>query len=59
MLSEGKDIGAVCKALEVSEAMFHCRRNQFAVLTASRAVQRRRGDRRIVGVPNDFRDVQP
>lgn len=29
MLSEGKDIAAVCQALEVAEATFHRWRNQY------------------------------
>ena len=37
MLSEGKDIGAVCQALEVSEATFHRRRNQYGGMKADEA----------------------
>ena len=37
MLSEGKDIGAVCQALEVSEATFHRWRNQYGGMKADEA----------------------
>jgi len=37
MLSEGKDIGAVCQALEVSEATFHRWRNQYGGMKANEA----------------------
>ena len=34
MLSEGKEIGAVCQALAVSEATFHRWRNQYGGMKA-------------------------
>jgi len=37
MLSEGKDIAAVCQALEVSEATFHRWRNQYGGMKADEA----------------------
>lgn len=37
MLSEGKQIGAVCQALEVSEATFHRWRNQYGGMKANEA----------------------
>ena len=37
MLSEGKEIGAVCQALEVSEATFHRWRNQYGGMKAGEA----------------------
>jgi len=37
MLSEGKDIAAVCQALEVSEATFHRWRNQYGGMKAHEA----------------------
>ena len=37
MLSEGKEIGAVCQALEVSEATFHRWRNQYGGMKANDA----------------------
>ena len=37
MLSEGKDIAAVCQALEVSEATFHRWRNQYGGMKANEA----------------------
>lgn len=37
MLSEGKQIGAVCQALEVSEATFHRWRNQYGGMKADEA----------------------
>ena len=37
MLSEGKEIGAVCQALEVSEATFHRWRNQYGGMKADEA----------------------
>ncbi len=37
MLSEGKEIGAVCQALEVSEATFHRWRNQYGGMKANEA----------------------
>ena len=37
MLSEGKQIGAVCQALEVSEATFHRWRTQYGGLKADEA----------------------
>lgn len=39
MLSEGKDIAAVCQALEVSEATFHRWRNQYGGMKADEAKQ--------------------
>ena len=37
MLSEGKDIAAVCQALAVSEATFHRWRNQYGGMKADEA----------------------
>jgi len=37
MLSEGKEIAAVCQALEVSEATFHRWRNQYGGIKANEA----------------------
>ena len=37
MLSEGKEVGAVCQALAVSEATFHRWRNQFGGMKADEA----------------------
>ena len=37
MLSEGKDIAAVCQVLEVSEATFHRWRNQYGGMKADEA----------------------
>ncbi len=37
MLSEGKEIGAVCRALEVSEATFHRWRNQYGGMKGNEA----------------------
>ena len=37
MLSESKDIAAVCQALEVSEATFHRWRNQYGGMKANEA----------------------
>lgn len=37
MLSEGKDIAAVCQALEVSEATFHRWWNQYGGMKANEA----------------------
>ena len=37
MLSEGRDIAAVCQALEVSEATFHRWRNQYGGMKANEA----------------------
>ena len=37
ILSEGKDIAAVCQALEVSEATFHRWRNQYGGMKANEA----------------------
>ena len=37
MLSEGKDLGVVCQALEVSEATFHRWRNQYGGMKANEA----------------------
>lgn len=37
MLSEGKEVGAVCQALEVSEATFHRWRNQYGGMKADEA----------------------
>ncbi len=37
VLSEGKDIAAVCQALEVSEATFHRWRNQYGGMKANEA----------------------
>ena len=37
MLSEGKEIAAVCQALEVSEATFHRWRNQYGGMKANEA----------------------
>lgn len=37
LLSEGKDIAAVCQALEVSEATFHRWRNQYGGMKADEA----------------------
>jgi len=37
MLSEGRDIGAVCQALEVCEATFHRWRNQYGGTKANDA----------------------
>ena len=37
MLSEGKDIAAVCQALEVCEATFHRWRNQYGGMKANEA----------------------
>lgn len=37
MLSEGKEIAAVCQALEVSEATFHRWRNQYGGMKADEA----------------------
>ena len=37
MLSEGKEIGVVCQALEVSEATFHRWRNQYGGMKADEA----------------------
>ena len=37
MLSDGKDIAAVCQALEVSEATFHRWRNQYGGMKANEA----------------------
>lgn len=37
MLSEGREIGAVCQALEVSEATFHRWRNQYGGMKADEA----------------------
>lgn len=37
MLSEGKDVGAVCQALAVSEATFHRWRNQYGGMKAEEA----------------------
>ena len=37
MLSEGRDIGAVCQALAVSEATFHRWRNQYGGMKANEA----------------------
>ena len=37
MLSEGKEIGGVCQALEVSEATFHRWRNQYGGMKADEA----------------------
>ncbi len=37
MLSEGKEIGAVCQALAVSEATFHRWRNQYGGMKANEA----------------------
>jgi len=39
MLSEGKEIAAVCQALEVSEATFHRWRNQYGGMKANDAKQ--------------------
>ena len=39
MLSEGKEIAAVCQALEVSEATFHRWRNQYGGMKADDAKQ--------------------
>lgn len=39
MLSEGKDIAAICQALEVSEATFHRWRNQYGGMKADEAKQ--------------------
>jgi len=39
MLSEGKEIAAVCQALEVSEATFHRWRNQYGGMKADEAKQ--------------------
>jgi transposase-like protein len=38
-LSEGKEIAAVCQALEVSEATFHRWRNQYGGMKANDAKQ--------------------
>ena len=35
MLSEGKDVAAVCQALEVCEATFHRWRNQYGGMKAN------------------------
>ena len=37
MLSNGKDIAAVCQALEVSEATFHRWRNQYGGMKVNEA----------------------
>lgn len=37
MLSEGKEIAAVCQALEVSEATFHRWRNQYGGMKGDEA----------------------
>jgi len=37
MLSDGKDIAAVCQALEVSEATFHRWRNQYGGMKVNEA----------------------
>ena len=37
MFSDGKDIAAVCQALEVSEATFHRWRNQYGGMKANEA----------------------
>ena len=37
MLSEGKDIAAVCQALEVCEATFHRWRNQYGGMKVNEA----------------------
>lgn len=37
MLSEGKELAAVCQALEVSEATFHRWRNQYGGMKANDA----------------------
>ena len=37
MLSEGKDIAAVCQALEVAEATFHRWRNQYGGMKGDEA----------------------
>ncbi len=37
MLSEGKEIAAVCQAMEVSEATFHRWRNQYGGMKANEA----------------------
>ncbi len=39
MLSEGKDMAAVCQSLEVSEATFHRWRNQYGGMKAEEAVR--------------------
>ena len=39
MLSEGKEIAAVCQALEVSEATFHRWRNPYGGMKANDAKQ--------------------
>ena len=39
MLSEGKEIAAVCQAIEVSEATFHRWRNQYGGMKADEAKQ--------------------
>ena len=37
LLSEGKDIAAVCQALEIAEATFHRWRNQYGGMKADEA----------------------
>ena len=37
MLSEGKDVAAVCQALEVAEATFHRWRNQYGGMKGDEA----------------------
>jgi len=37
MLSEGKDIAAICQALAISEATFHRWRNQYGGMKADEA----------------------
>jgi len=37
LLSDGKDVGAVCQALAVSEATYHRWRNQFGGMKANDA----------------------
>ena len=39
MLSEGKEIAAVCQALEIAEATFHRWRNQYGGMKANDAKQ--------------------
>jgi len=39
MLSEGRDIAAVCQALEVAEATFHRWRNQYGGMKGDDAKQ--------------------
>ena len=39
MLSEGKDIAAICQQLEIAEATFHRWRNQYGGMKADEAKQ--------------------